>query len=126
MKLSCQENRLPGESLGERLENLEKYGFEGIEFWGHQLWEREAEITDALARTSIKASSVCAGVRESLLDPDPAERRKAFEQIGRLLRVAETIGAGGLILVPIFGPPRLPDLSPLAARGKSRFCGFWN
>ncbi len=106
---------MPGESLAERLEKLESYGFEGIEFWGHQIWEREAEIVDELGRTSIKASTICAGVRESLLDPDAGERRKALEQISRVLRVAETIGAGGLILVPIFGPPRLPDLSPLAS-----------
>ena len=114
MKLACQENRVPGDSLAERLERLESYGFEGIEFWGQQLWERESEVADELSRTPIKASTICAGVRESLLDPDPGERRKAMEQINRLLRVADTIGAGGLILVPIFGPPRIPDLSPLA------------
>ena len=114
MKLACQENRVPGASLAERLEKLEAYGFDGIEFWGQELWERQSEIADELSRTSIKASTICAGVRESLLDPAPGERRKALEQISRLLRVADTIGAVGLILVPIFGPPRIPDLSPLA------------
>lgn len=114
MKLACQENRVPGESLAERLEKLEAYGFEGIEFWGHQLWEREAETAHELARSPIKASTICAGLRGCLLDPDLKERRQTGDDIDRLLRVADTIGAVGLILVPIFGPPRIPDLSPLA------------
>jgi len=113
MKLSCQEDRVPGESLAERLEKIEQYGFEAIEFWGHQLWERESEIADELSRTPIKASTICAGVRESLLGLSREERDKASEQITRLLRAADNIGAVGLVLVPVFGPPRLPDLSPL-------------
>jgi sugar phosphate isomerase/epimerase len=114
MKLSCQENRVPGDSLAERLENLEAYGFEGIEFWGHQLWERESEIADELSRSPVKASSICAGLRGCLLDSDPKVREQAVEDLTRLLLVADTIGAVGVILVPIFGPPRLHDLSPLA------------
>ena len=114
MKLSCQENRVPGDSLAERLENLEAYGFEGIEFWGHQLWERESEIADELSRSPVKASSICAGLRGCLLDADPKVRQQSVEDLTRLLSVADTIGAVGVVLVPIFGPPRLPDLSPLA------------
>jgi len=114
MKLACQEDRVPGESLAERLEKLEAYGFQGIEFWGHQLWEREEEIADELSRSPIKASTICAGLRGCILDLDPKERRQTADDINTLLQVADTIGAVGLILVPIFGPPRFPDLSPLA------------
>lgn len=114
MKLACQENRVPGESLAEKLEKLEAYGFEGIEFWGHQLWERESEIADELARSPIRASTICAGYPGCLLAAEPEERRRAVEHINRLLRVADNIGAVGLIVVPVFGPPRIPDLSPLA------------
>ena len=114
MKLACQENRAPGETLAEKLEKLEAYGFEGIEFWGHQLWERESEIADALARSPIKASTVCAGLRGCLLGAEPEERRQAVLDIRRLLPVVDAIGAVGLIVVPIFGPPRIADLTPLA------------
>lgn len=35
--------------------------------------------------------------------------------IKELLQIAADLGAIGLIVVPIFGPPRLPDLSPYAS-----------
>jgi sugar phosphate isomerase/epimerase len=38
----------------------------------------------------------------------------AIEDAKTLLKVAADIGAVGLIFVPIFGGPRIPDLSPLA------------
>ena len=31
MKLSCQENLVPGKSLEKKLNNLEYYGFAGVE-----------------------------------------------------------------------------------------------
>ena len=31
MKIACQENKAPGATFAERLRNLEKYGFEGVE-----------------------------------------------------------------------------------------------
>lgn len=112
MKLACQEGMVPGSSLEEKLENLEKYGYEGIEFWGSNLWERVNEINKATEKSKVKPSTVCAGYGGCLLDPNKAERERAVEDIKRLLSVAADIGAVGLITVPIFGPPRIPDLSP--------------
>jgi sugar phosphate isomerase/epimerase len=37
MKLSCQEGLAPGSSFAERLKNIEKYGFAGIELNGGYL-----------------------------------------------------------------------------------------
>lgn len=112
MKLACQEGMAPGASLEEKLDNLEKYGYEGIEFGGRGLWDRVDEVNRACAKSRVKASSICAGFSGCLLDTDPNERKKAMDDIKRLLSVAADINAVGLIMVPIFGGPRVPNLQP--------------
>ncbi len=114
MKLACQEGLVPGNSLPERLEHLAAWGYEGIEFWGGGIKERVAEIQSALKHSPVKASTICAGFRGCLLDADPAMRDLAMQDIRDLLYIASDLGAVGLIVVPIFGGPRIPDLSPLA------------
>jgi len=112
LKLACQENMLPGESLAEKLDNLAEYGYEGIEFWGAGLAERVKEITGVLAGRPVKASTICAGYPGCPLDADKAERDAAIGGAKDLLKAAGDIGAVGLIFVPIFGGPRIPNLSP--------------
>jgi len=112
MKLACQEGMTPWASLDQKPSNLEAYGYEGIEFWGGGLKERVAEINKATAKSTVKVSTVCAGFRGCPLDSSKAERELALADIKELLRVAADLGAVGLIMVPIFGPPRIPDLSP--------------
>jgi len=114
MKLSCQENLVPGNSLEEKLNNLEKYGFEGVELQGKGIFEREEEIKKCLSKSSIKASTICAGFSGCPLDSKKEEREKAVADIKKLLEVASHIGAIGLIMVPVFGPPSIPDLCPYA------------
>ena len=121
MKLACQEGLVPGNSLPERLERLQAWGYEGIEFWGGGLRERLPEVQSALQSGSVRASTVCAGFRGSPLDAEPRERECAVRDIKDLLYVAADIGAIGLIFVPIFGGPRIPDLRPLASPEQLEF-----
>lgn len=114
MKLACQEGLVPGRDLSEKLANLAAWGYEGIEFWGSGLQDRVDEINAACASSPVKPSTICAGYRGCPLDADAEQRRLAIEDARVLLKVAADIGAVGLIFVPIFGGPRLPDLSPLA------------
>jgi len=118
MKIACQEGLVPGANLGEKLEKLARWGYQGIEFWGSGIWDRQKEIEDALKNTAVRASTVCAGYRGCFLDPDPAQRQLATDDMRRLLDVAGAIGAVGVICVPIFGGPRLPNLKPLAEAAK--------
>jgi len=114
MKLSCQEGLAPGRTLKEKVENLERFGFEGIELWGSSNFhERVEEIIRATEGSKVKPSTICAGYRGSLLDANREERQRAMEDIKVLLKAAADIGAVGLITVPVFGGPRVPDLSPL-------------
>jgi len=112
MKLACQENLVPGKTLKEKLTKMESFGFKGAEFWGRGLSERVGEIKEALASTKVKPSTICAGYGGCLLDADKNERRKAMEDIKVLLKAGADLGVVGLITVPIFGSPRIPDLTP--------------
>ncbi len=114
VKLACQESLVPGRDLKEKLDKLAEWGYEGIEFWGGGIAERVDEINSACDEHTVKPSTICAGFRGCPLDADPEQRRIAIEDCKTLLKVAADIGAVGLIFVPIFGPPRIPDLSPLA------------
>jgi len=113
MKIACQEGLVPGDNLGERLEKLSRWGYKGIELGGGGIFDRQKEIVEALKNSDVKASTICAGYRGCFLDPHPAERQLAMDDMRRLLDLAGTIGAVGVICVPIFGGPRLPNLSPL-------------
>jgi len=113
MKLACQENMVPGASFAERVAKAQDWGYDGVEIWGSNLSDRMAEIKQAFKGRKIKVSTICSGFRGCLLDPDPAERNLAMNDIKELLALGGQLGAVGLIMVPIFGRPRLPDASPL-------------
>ncbi|MDW8367264.1 MAG: sugar phosphate isomerase/epimerase [Abditibacteriales bacterium] len=115
MKLACQEGLVPGQSLEEKLANLEQFGYEGIEFWGRQFLDdpqRVAAVNRACANSRVKPSTICAGFRGCPLDAQKSEREVAVNDLKTLLSAAADLGCVGVIFVPIFGGPRLPDLSP--------------
>jgi len=112
MKLACQELLTPGASLQEKADNLAKWGFEGMELWGDNLKPRIAEIRQALGG-AVKLSSICAGYRHAPLNADKEERDQALADTKELLSIAGDLGGAGLIVVPIFGSPQVPDLSPV-------------
>lgn len=113
MKISIQEKMLPGASLAARLDAAEALGLDGVEFWGVGLHDRVAEYEAAFAGRSVTISSVCGQAHFDWLDPDPAKRRASLEETRRNLDFCGHFGAAGQIVPPIFGPPRVPDLSPL-------------
>ncbi|HZO88506.1 MAG TPA: sugar phosphate isomerase/epimerase [Chthonomonadaceae bacterium] len=131
MKLACQEALAVGTTLEEKLDNLAAAGYEGIEFYGSDLADRLEEIKRATASHTVKPASICAGYRGCPLDTDRKEREIASADIHRLLNIAGDLGMAGLIVVPIFGGPRIPDLSPLASAVQlekdllARLCEEW-
>ena len=68
----------------------------------------------ATANHTVKPATICAGFKGCPLDADKKERDIASADMHRLLETAGELGMIGLIMVPIFGGPRIPDLSPLA------------
>ncbi|MEM1581621.1 MAG: sugar phosphate isomerase/epimerase [Candidatus Bathyarchaeia archaeon] len=112
MKLAIQENLVPGRTLIEKLRNLEKYGFEGIEVWGNDLPQRFREVKEALSTSGIKISTVCSGYSGDLLGLDRKTRELAIEGIKERLKICAELGGVGVITVPTFGGPKVPDLFP--------------
>src|SRR5579862_8032993 len=121
MKISCQEGLIPGATFAEKLRNLERYGFDGVELNGGALNDPEgfAERKAALADSPIKASSICGGCPAELVHPDGKRRRACADALKRHLDYAAELGAVGPITVPIFnGNDRVPDLSPWQTRAQ--------
>lgn len=102
LKMSSQEGIIPGKSLPERLERMEKWGFAGIEFGGTGLPGRVKEINAALKNSSIKASAICSGYSGVAMSDDSNVRKQMVETAKEIVAAAGEIGSTGLIMVPAF------------------------
>jgi sugar phosphate isomerase/epimerase len=122
MKLSCQEGLVPGETFAEKLRNLERYGFAGVELNGGRLNDPAslAERREALKDSPVRASSICGGAPAELVHADRNRRQACVDALKRQLDVAAELGAVGPITVPIFNSnDRVPDLSPWKSRAEA-------
>ncbi len=111
MKLAVQENLVPGTTLSEKLANMERYGFEGVEVGGGVITQKLEEIKPALSTSRIKFSTVC-GSPGTLLGPDRKTREEAMEAVKERLKITADLGGVGVITVPLFGGPKTTDLYP--------------
>ncbi len=112
MKLSVQDGMVPGRCLAEKLDNAAAYGFEGVEIGGGVLLHQFDEVARAFEGHSVKLSTICSGYGGSIIDASKEQRDRASADIARLLEAGGQLGAVGLICVPCFGGPKLPDMSP--------------
>jgi sugar phosphate isomerase/epimerase len=123
LKIACQEGLAPGKTFAERLDNLARYGFEGVELNGGALLERAGieERLAALKNSPVKASSICGGITPHFISTDREKRRQSVESAKKMLDAAAELGAVGPIGVPIFrGDGNMPDLSPFMTRQQLR------
>lgn len=90
---------------------LQRLGYEGLELGPEFLDRRAASILGELEGTGIAVSAIVGSIK--LLDTDPKVRAEAVELDRRRLEMAKELGASGVIEVPVFGPNRFQDLSPL-------------
>jgi len=105
---------VPGRDLPEKLRNLEAYGYDGIELGGSaSLGEKLGEVKQAFSVSEVRPSAICSGYSGDLLATEKDSRVQAIEGIAQRLRWASEIGAVGVIVVPTFGPPKVPNLFPL-------------
>ena len=111
-KVAIQEDMLPGPSLEDRFAQASDLGLQGIEFWSEGLPDQAAEIERLSGRGAVVASSINNGRRSRFLVPDPDERARAMSELSEAIDLAGRIGATGVVFVPHFFDPLLPDLSP--------------
>src|SRR3712207_5327726 len=103
---------LPGETLPQRLDWLQRVGLDGIELTGSCLDLPPRELEAIFIGSPVRAANVAGTTK--LLHPDPKERAAAEDLLRRRLEIAGRLGTAGVLLVPQFGrSPELPDLSPL-------------
>jgi sugar phosphate isomerase/epimerase len=104
LKLSCQVWIVPGKNLQEKLANMEKWGFDGVELGGDVVGN-EKMFEDAIKNTKLKVSAICgaAGCADGCLVSDVVDKRApALDAIKRALTSAGALGSTGVIYVPAF------------------------
>lgn len=114
MKIALQVGLIPGGTTADKQRWAADHGVEGLEIGARECTAENAEATlRAYENIRVPVVSICGTPSGDFLDPSPEKRRKSIEDCRQALQVAGRLGAVGEIMVPIFGPPRLPDLSPL-------------
>ena len=111
MLLAVSENMIPGAGYGEKLRFLRDHGYDGIELFPDIAAQQTDALKQAMAETGITAPSMRGRTRE-LLSADPAARQAQIEALKGVCALAEEFGVGAIIIVPVFGGPDVPDLTP--------------
>lgn len=113
MKIALQVGLIPGGSIGDKQRWAADHGVEGLEIGARDCAPENADATlRAYENSPVPVVSVCGNLSFDFLDPSAEKRRKSMEECRHCLSIAGKLGAVGQIVPPIFGPPRLPDLSP--------------
>ncbi|MDE2930903.1 MAG: sugar phosphate isomerase/epimerase [Chloroflexota bacterium] len=111
MLLAVSENMIPGAGYGEKLRFLRDHGYDGIELFPDVAAQETAELKQSMSETGISAPSMRGRTRD-LLAADPAARQAQIESLKSVCALAEDCGVGAVIIVPVFGGPNVPDLTP--------------
>ena len=116
MKLSCQEQLLPGDSLQEKFEFAQQAGFQGIELRakgdGH-FAGRLPELR-AAAHDGVVMRTVCPDTDHFIGDFDAGRRKDAIAQLRSQLSVIAELGGQGVLTPASWGmfSLRLPPFTP--------------
>ncbi|MBI4578309.1 MAG: sugar phosphate isomerase/epimerase [Planctomycetes bacterium] len=117
LRLSSQEGPMAGDSLAAKLDNCERWGFEGFEVGGRGLADRVKELQNALKGRPIKISAICAGFEGWLIADKKEIRDKCMASLKSILSAAGELGSTGVIIVPSFnGQDKQGSLSHQEAR----------
>ncbi len=98
-------------TLRERAQLVKRLGYDGIEL-GNEWSDKPLEfLQEQLAGIGIAVSAVVGSIQ--LLDTDPLVRAHGVETDRERLQLAHALGANDMIEVPVFGPNKFQDLSPI-------------
>jgi len=120
MKLSCQEQLLPGNGLEEQFDFAIRAGFAGIELRARGDGEFASRLPElrAAARAGVVMATVCPETDHFIGDFDADRRRDAVAQLRSQLSIIAELGGTGVLTpaswgmfslrLPPFDPPRQP------------------
>jgi sugar phosphate isomerase/epimerase len=103
VKLSCQEQLLPGESILQKWEFAASAGFDGIELRGTRNWRERLDDLRAARERGVVFSSVCLIDDRFIGDLNPDRRLQAVEHMKQLLAGIAELGGVGVITPAAFG-----------------------
>jgi sugar phosphate isomerase/epimerase len=116
MRLTCQENHLPGESLLDKWEFLAEAGWDGIELHGRGGGEFRARGPELRAahEAGVPMPTVCVIADRFIGDFDAARRAEAIATMKELLTGIAEVGGLGAITPASYGmfSRSLPPYSP--------------
>ena len=98
-------------TLHERAMLVTKLGYDGIELGPEWLNQSLDAIQTEIDGTGAAISAIVGSLQ--LLNPDPQKRAEAVELDRRRLEMAKALGADCVIEVPVFGPDRFTDITPV-------------
>lgn len=107
MKLSCLNAMVGDRPLAETFAMIQDAGFDGIDFRGDFAGANLEEIKDLSASTGLPVATIYGRITIPLLSPGIAERQASVEMVRDRLRTAAALSAENVIVVPIFGEPRI-------------------
>lgn len=107
VRLSCLEAMLGDVALDERFARARAAGFDGVDLRGDGVAGNEAAVRALVERTGLRVPTVYGRLPGPLLARTAAERAEAVEVVRSRLRAAAAVGAERLIVVPVFGEPRI-------------------
>jgi len=114
LKLAVQLSRLPSGELEKQFSMAKAIGFDAVEVPigpSLDLDQHAAEIAAAIKATGVPVCAICTHSMHDPIHPDPSERARRFAVLTRVLELAEELGAGGVVSVPIRHPLTFPDHS---------------
>jgi len=100
-----------GLTLRERAQLVKRLGYDGIELGPEWLDQSVESIQEQLAGVGVAVSAIVGSIK--LLDTDPIVRAQGVELDRKRLEMARALGAADVIEVPVFGPNKFQDLSPI-------------
>lgn len=108
MKLSCLETMLGDGPIADRFARARAAGFDGIDLRGDGVEAMVDAVRGLVERTGLEVPTLYGRLPAPLLACTARERAEAIEVIRGRLRHAAAVGAGRLIVVPVFGEARIP------------------
>jgi sugar phosphate isomerase/epimerase len=116
VRLTCQEQLLPGDTLQEKWDAAQAFGYHGIELrgqGGHRIRERLPELHRARC-DGVVMNTVCVEMLHFIGDFDAERRRDALENMRTQLSVIAELGGTAAMTPASYGmfSRRLPPFEP--------------
>jgi sugar phosphate isomerase/epimerase len=114
VKFGIQNSRLPGDTLDEQFANARQYEFDAVEVSigpTFDLSERFDDVRRAMDSSGVPVCAICTHSIHDPLQPDAVERERRFAGLAELLRLADELGAAGVISVPVRRPVTFPSFT---------------